>query len=113
MSLRLPLSLESWNTPAFAKIFCREVAQLPHGTLPLQQAMLHGSYVVDRSPTVVLLSTTEVNRLIKVKAGVFFHSVIAGCNCADDPTPMEEQNEHCELLFHIDRDTGTTRIETI
>lgn len=111
MSFRLPQSLEHWDSPAFPETFCREVSRLPHGSLPLQQAMMLGSYVVDRPPTVVLLSTAGNDRHIKVKAGVFFHSMIAGCNCADDPTPMDEQTEHCELLFRIDRDSSMTRVE--
>jgi hypothetical protein len=42
--------------------------------------------------------------------GVFFSGIITGCSCADDPTPVETQNEYCELLFAIDKATAETTI---
>jgi len=106
MCFPLPESLAAWQTPAFTATFCREVAQLAHGTLPLQQALAIGSHVVERSPQVMVLSIDSSDCHLEIKAGIFFNTVIAGCNCADDPTPVEENNEYCELLFRIDRQTG-------
>jgi hypothetical protein len=103
--------MAAWKTPAFAATFCREVAQLEHGALPLQQALALGSHVVERAPQVMLLSSESNERHLQIKAGIFFSTVIAGCNCADDPTPVEENNEYCELLFRIDRHTGMTEVE--
>jgi hypothetical protein len=111
MSFPLPESLAAWQTPAFAATFCREVAQLGHGILPLQQVLAMGSHVVERPPQVMLLSSNSSPRHLEIRAGVFFSSVIAGCNCADDPTPQEENNEYGELLFRIDRHTGITEVE--
>ena len=108
MSFRLPESLAAWETPAFAATLCREIANLPLGTLPLQQALAMGSCVVDKPPQVMLLASRAHGAHLEVKVGVFFNTVVAGCNCADDPGPMAENNEYCELRFHIDRTSGRT-----
>jgi hypothetical protein len=47
---------------------------------------------------------------IRARIGVFFHGIIAGCSCADDPTPLEPQQEYCELELTIDRHTGAVTI---
>ena len=111
MPLPLPESLAAWQSPAFAATFCHEVARLEQGALPLQQALTMGSHVVERPPQVMLLSSNSSPRHLEIRAGIFFNTVIAGCNCADDPTPVEENNEYCELLFRIDRHTGMTEAE--
>ena len=111
MSFSLPQSLAAWQTPAFAATFCHEVAQLPPGVLPLQQALAMGSHVVERAPQVMLLSSRGSEHHLEIRAGIFFNTVIAGCNCADDPTPVEENNEYCELLFRIDRHTAVTEVQ--
>jgi hypothetical protein len=45
-----------------------------------------------------------------LKAGVFYTGIIAGCSCSDDPSPVDEQNEYCDLLFTIDKLTAETQI---
>ena len=47
---------------------------------------------------------------ILVKAGIFYTGIIAGCSCADDPTPLDEQNEYCELELNINKETAETTI---
>ncbi len=47
---------------------------------------------------------------VRVKAGIFYKGVIAGCNCADDPSPIDEQNEHCVVQFLIDRLTAEASV---
>jgi len=110
MSFSLPNSRDAWGTPAFARTFCHEVAQLPPGTLPLQLALRMGSHVLDNTPKVMLLSSQHDEHLYRVKAGVFFSSVMAGCNCADDPSPVDQHEEYCELQFEIDPTPGETRV---
>jgi len=111
MSIELSESLQAWSSDSFGETFCREVARLAHGELPLHLALSLGSHVVERRPKVMLLSSEADASCIRVKAGVFFNSVLAGCNCADDPSPMDEHNEYCELWFVIDRLSGETRID--
>jgi len=109
MSFRLPQSLQAWETPQFAEIFCHEVERLPHGSLPLHLALSMGSHVINRPPKLMLLSSAADETHLTLKAGVFFNTVIAGCSCADDPTPADENNEYCELWFLIDRCSGITQ----
>jgi hypothetical protein len=109
MSFRLPQSLQAWETPQFAEIFCHEVERLPHGSLPLHLALSMGSHVINRPPKLMLLSSAADETHLTLKAGVFFNTVIAGCSCADDPSPADENNEYCELWFLIDRCSGITQ----
>jgi hypothetical protein len=48
-----------------------------------------------------------------VKAGIFYTGVIAGCSCADDPTPVDELNEYCVVQFDIDRMTAETTVRLL
>jgi len=41
---------------------------------------------------------------------VFFSAFIAGCNCADGPTPVDEINEYCEIRVEIDRTTAEAQL---
>ena len=48
---------------------------------------------------------------IRVKAGLAYNGIIAGCSCSDDPTPIDETNEYCEVLFSINKETAETTVE--
>ena len=48
--------------------------------------------------------------LIRVKAGIFYTGIIAGCSCADDPTPIDELNEYCVVQLDIDLATADTTV---
>jgi hypothetical protein len=48
--------------------------------------------------------------VIRARVGVFFSGIVAGCRCADDPTPVEPQDEYCEFQFEIDRATDRAAI---
>lgn len=102
--------LAAWETPDFARTFADSVQALDSAALPLQQALAHSSHVSDSPRTTVILHTAATPDLLQIKAGIFYAGVIAGSCCADDPTPMCEQQEYCELQFVIDRQTAATRI---
>lgn len=101
-------SLAVMGSDDFESAFKREVAALDVKLLPLHQAMVYGSYPAESPISAVLLNTTEKDDLLLVKAGVFFSSVLAGCNCAGDPSAENEYQEYCQLLFSIDRQSGET-----
>ena len=61
----------------------------------------------------MVISVAEEPEVIRARTGVLFTSVIAGCSCADDPTPVDEQTEYCELLFEIDRQTAATTVSLV
>lgn len=106
---KLEQSLHAWNTAEFEATLKHELAQNA-AHLPLQQALTHGNYALDTPITVIINSVVQENSCINIRAGIIFQSVIAGCSCADDPTPVDELLEHCNVLLQIDVHSGITRI---
>lgn len=108
--LKLSRSLGAWNTPDFRNVFKQEAGQLGMAFLPLQQGLSRSSHVSGDSYEVLVLSAAEEPQRILVKTGIFYQGIIAGCSCADDPTPIDEQTEYCEVLFEIDKNTAEAAI---
>jgi len=100
--IRLPYSVNAWGTPEFEAVLKQEIDQLDAGLLPLQQGLSASSHVTDRPFQTRVISVREEAGQIRVKAGIFYTGVIAGCSCADDPTPIGELNEYCVVMFGID-----------
>ncbi|MGK2952004.1 MAG: hypothetical protein ACSLEZ_06425 [Thiobacillus sp.] len=111
--IQLPHALNAWGTPEFEAVLKQEIERLDAGCLPLQQGLSVSSYVTDRPFQVMVISVREETGLILIKAGIFYTGVIAGCSCADDPTPVDELNEYCVLQFYIDRLTANTTVELL
>ncbi|WP_297529072.1 hypothetical protein [Thiohalobacter sp.] len=74
--------------------------------LPLQQALTHGSVAVGGVREVLLISSREAGGRLLIRVGLFFTSLIAGCNCADDPTPADLLEEYGEFDLEMDARTG-------
>ena len=108
--IRLSRSLAACGTPELRDTLRQEIEALGAGDLPLQQGLSAGSYALDRDLRVMILAVAEEPASIRVRAGVFFSSIIAGCSCADDPTPIDEQSEYCEVHLDIDRANGETTV---
>lgn len=108
--MQLKESLRAWGTPTFRDTLKAEIARLDPADLPLQQGLSGSSYATDTPPQAVILSATEEGDRIRVKAGLFYTGIIAGCSCADDPTPVEEQTEYCEVLLEIDKISAETQV---
>jgi hypothetical protein len=109
----LDKALSAWGIPDFEEVLKREIAQLGADGLPLQQGLSGSSYVTDKPVTVVINSIVEMPEVIRVRAGLFYLGVIAGCSCADDPAPVGEINEYCEVQLDIDRFTAATAIALV
>lgn len=111
--IKLDKSLHAWGTPGFEATLKQELAQQA-GQLPLQQGLSAGNYVVADVPaTVAIISIVELENVIRVKAGIFYQSVMAGCGCADDPTPISENNEYCEVRLDIDKASAATAVALV
>ena len=104
--MRLKKSLNAWGTPDFKAVLKQEFEQLNGCELPLQQGLTVSSHVTDRPIQAMVLSVVEEAARIRVKLGVFYTGVIAGCNCAEDPSPIDEQNEYCVIQLDIDKATA-------
>lgn len=107
---RLPESVLAWKTAEFSAVLKREIELIDAAQLPLQQGLSISSYVTDRPFQAMIIHVSEEAGLIRVKAGIFYTGVIAGCSCADDPTPIDEQTEYCVLRFDIDCATAETTV---
>jgi hypothetical protein len=104
--IRLPNSLAAWPSVAFAEVLRNEVEQLDSAALPLQAGLSNGSYVAGERFSAMFIGAVETGNCIEAKVGVFYAGIVAGCNCADDPTPVEPLAEYCEILISIDRATA-------
>ena len=108
--IHLSRSLDAWNTADFSAVLKDEIEQLDAGSLPLQQGLSLGSYASQDGFSVMIISATGEPGCIRVKTGIHFTGIIAGCNCADDPTPVDGHPEYCEVQFDIDRQTAATMV---
>jgi hypothetical protein len=108
--MQLPASLAACGKADFESVFKHEVERLDHAELPLQQGLAHSSQVAASAFAVMVLKVRCDPAVIRVRAGIFYAGVVAGCNCADDPTPTEENREYCEVQFAIDRATATATL---
>jgi len=106
----LPESLKSWNTPEFDATLRNEVRSLGANHLPLQEGLTVGGYALDENLDAKILRAAADDAFIRVRVGIFYSSIIAGCSCADDPTPINENSEYCEADIAIDRQTAEARI---
>ncbi len=121
--IQLDKSLDAWGTAVFVAILKQEISQLGVDKLPLQQGLSTGNYVSDAPITVSILcvtglsvnghSATGMEKIIRVKAGIFYQGIIGGCSCTDDPTPISDINEYCEVQLDIDTSTANTKIELL
>jgi len=108
--IRLTETLSALQTAELASVLKRELEQLDAAFLPLQQGLARGSQVADEGFSVMVIGVTEEPSIIRAKVGVFYSGIIAGCSCADDPTPVDTHPEYCELQVEIDKATAETRL---
>lgn len=106
----LHASLQAWNTPAFADTLAQEVAQLGIDALPLQEGLSQGSVALDDDVTAIIISVSEQADRICARIGISYSGIIAGCNCADDPTPDNRTTEYCLVQLEIDKATAAARV---
>ena len=111
--IQLSKGLKAWQTSAFNEVVKDEIEHLDANTLLLQQGLTHGSYALGENITAMITDTSETANFIQVKAGIFYTSIIAGCSCADDPTPVDEYAEYCEIQLDIDKKTASTSISLL
>ncbi len=106
--------LRALGTPAFEPFLIAAIKTLGVRGLPLQKALTQGSVALDDDLSVrVLACLPQTNpteaalpSVLSYKIGVQYTSMISGCSCIDDPTPMSRLPEYCEFILNIDRVTG-------
>ena len=108
--IRLVNTLNAWGTTSFEAALKAEIEQLDADQLPLQQGLSISSHVADSPHQAIIIRVSDDKASIRVKAGIFYSGIIAGCSCADDPTPVGEQTEYCEVQIEINRMTAEATI---
>lgn len=108
--LRLPGLAGARDPDALAAIVREALTGLDADALPLQQALSHGSVAVGGVREVLVISSREAGGRLLIRVGLFFSSMIAGCNCADDPTPADLLEEYGEFELEMDARTGKGEI---
>lgn len=111
--IRFPRSLAARQTPDFKATLKAEIEGLDVGLLPLQQGLSRSSHVSADRVGATILRVEEAAGCIRVKAGLFYTGIIAGCSCADDPTPVDDLTEYCEVWFEIDAATGEGQVRLL
>ena len=108
--LQLTKALNAWGTPGFNETLKHEIAHLNVDSLPLQQGLSQGNYTNGTNLGVIVMHVSDEADFIRAKTGIFYTSIISGCSCADDPTPISELTEYCEVVFDIDKTTAETTV---
>lgn len=104
--IRLPESVKAWGSADFNEVLKGEIERLDPALLPLQQGLTFTSQALDGEFSVMVISAAGQPGFIHARVGIFYKGILGGCSCADDPTPVEPQNEYCEAVLLID--TATT-----
>ena len=107
--IQLNKALAAWGQKEFQAVLRSELERLPHDSLPLQEGLRYSSYVSEEPFQVMLLRVNDDQHQILALARLFYSGIIAGCSCADDPTPLDTQTESCLLQLCLDkRDASVT-----
>lgn len=111
--IKLSKALAVWKTPDFENVLKAEIQEMDVELLPLQQGLSLSSYVSDAAISVLILNVTEMTDIIRAKTGIFYAGINAGSCCADDPTPVCDVTEYCEVQFDIHKTTAATTINIL
>ncbi len=111
--IHLPEVLNAWGSERFVTLLREAIEHLPHQRLPLQQGLRYSSQVSNAPFQAMILGMQENAETIRVTATLFYRGVIAGCSCADDPTPLDTQQESCALEIVIDKVTAGVHFELL
>ncbi len=109
----LSRSRTAWGSDAFNEVLKAEMQDLGADELPLQQGLSLSSFVSAEPFQVMIIHAAEGSGVIRVKAGIFYSGIIAGCSCSDEPTPTDVQAEYCELECAIEMTTGEAAIKLL
>ncbi len=106
----LPRTAAAWGGPDFEAVLKAELAAVGAVALPLQGGLRRGSVVVEAPVEVMPISAREHDGRLHLRVGVFYAGILAGCGCADDPTPVEAEPEYCVLMVELERAGGCGRV---
>lgn len=105
--------INAWGTPAFESNLKSEVEKMGVDKLPLQKGLSSSNIALDDNLKVIILNSSPLENNILIKAGIFYTGIVAGCNCSDDPSPIDVENEYCEVLLDINKKSGDTTVKLL
>jgi hypothetical protein len=111
--IRFAAALRAWGTPEFNGVLKREIEELEAARLPLQEGLTSSSHALHDRVSAMIIDAADAGTVIRAKAGIFYIGIVAGCSCADDPTPVPEQNEYCVVQLTIDKTTAETTLRLL
>ncbi len=110
VKLRFPTALAAWPSAAFSETLKREIEALPPASLPLEQGLSGGNFPADDALSVSVLRAEEDGAFIRVRLGIFFSEINAGCSCGDEPLA---QPAYCEFRLMLSRETGEGEFQVL
>ena len=103
-------ALAAWGSPDFFAVLKRSIERLDPANLPLQAGLSTGSVAIADGLSAMVIGAWDDGAFVHAKIGVFYQGIVAGCSCADDPTPVEQQPEYCVVQVDIDRRTAEAAV---
>jgi len=95
----------AWGADNFSDVLKNEMRTVAPDLLPLYIKSAQGGMMDFNDISVSILSVDESEKTFKVMLGIFFTELIGGCNCDDDPTPV---NSWGKLEIAINRKQAAT-----
>lgn len=111
--VRFTEALRAWGTPGFNDALKRELRGLSADQLPLQQGLARGSFAVADKLDAMVIRAVEQQHCVRARVGIFYGATMIGCGCADDPTPVTEENEYCEVELEIDKRSAVATVTLV
>lgn len=106
-------TVAEWGTPEFANSLKVEIEKMGVDQLPLQKGLSASNIALDDNIKAIILNSSDSENNILAKIGLFYTGVVAGCNCSDDPRPVDVQNEYCEVQININKASGDTTVSLL
>lgn len=113
MSIHLHSALSAWGCADFPRVLRDDLLGNDALFDPLQRAMAHGSHALVEEATLMVLRTADDGLGLQIDAAVSYASIIPGCACEADPTPMSELPEFATLRIRIDRATAEATVQLL
>ncbi len=109
----LPNTTAAFNHERFEATVKQELAAQDDFAKHLQQSLQFGSYALLDELEIMITKIAADDTHLHIQIGAFYHSFIAGCNCADDPSPVEKNDEYAEISVIIDRQNATAILKAL
>jgi len=108
VTIKLSEAVASADSSVAAAMLKQELEKVDGLSLPLQQGLTRSSYTDGENFGVTILYVHRDDEGLRAKAGIQYQGIIAGCSCADDPTPQSIIEEYCEIELLVVENGNTT-----